>query len=86
MTVALSADVSATEVDDGLVLLDQRKGSYWHLNGTGAMALRLLLAGSSPQEAAAQITERFPDAADRALTDVEALLRASREARLVVES
>jgi coenzyme PQQ synthesis protein D (PqqD) len=86
MTVTLSADVSATEVDDGIVLLDQRKGSYWHLNGTGAAALRLLLDGNSPQETAARIAERFHCAADRALTDVEALLGAVRKARLVVGS
>jgi hypothetical protein len=43
MTVRLRADMSATDTDDGPVLLDERVGRYWQLNRTGAFVLRLLL-------------------------------------------
>ncbi|GAB2755775.1 lasso peptide biosynthesis PqqD family chaperone [Amycolatopsis magusensis] len=84
MTVSLPPDVSVTEVDDGLVLLDQRDGGYYQLNRTGAASLRLLLDGHSPAEVARTLAERHPAAAERALGDVQQLLAALREARLVV--
>ncbi|GGO87593.1 lasso peptide biosynthesis PqqD family chaperone [Wenjunlia tyrosinilytica] len=84
MTLALTPDVTATDTDDGLVLLDQRTGRYWQLNRTGATTLRLLLDGLSPEDAASALTAHSPDAADRALTDVRTLLDALRAAHLVV--
>ncbi|GAA4813422.1 lasso peptide biosynthesis PqqD family chaperone [Streptomyces ziwulingensis] len=84
MAITLTPDITLTDVEDGLVLLDQRAGRYWHLNGTGATALRLLLAGRSPEETARQLGERTPDAAGRALADVRSLITALRRARLLV--
>ncbi|MFF9898139.1 lasso peptide biosynthesis PqqD family chaperone [Streptomyces longispororuber] len=84
MTLALKPDVTATDTEDGLVLLDQRSGRYWQLNRSGATALRLLLDGHTPEETAARLTRRHPDAAGRALTDVRTLLAALDRARLVV--
>lgn len=49
MTLALTPDVTLTDVENGLVLLDQRNGRYWHLNGTGATALRMLLDAAPPR-------------------------------------
>ncbi|MEU3980636.1 lasso peptide biosynthesis PqqD family chaperone [Streptomyces sp. NPDC026672] len=84
MTFALTSDVTLTDVEDGLVLLDQRDGRYWHLNGTGAAALRMLLDGSSPEDTARRLGEQGPEAAGRALSDVRSLVEALRRARLVV--
>lgn len=84
MPLTLSVDIVVTDVEDGMILLDQRKGSYWHLNATGALTVRLLQAGISPQQIAATLAERFPDAADSSLGDVEALLEALQKARLMV--
>ncbi|GLZ37032.1 lasso peptide biosynthesis PqqD family chaperone [Actinokineospora sp. NBRC 105648] len=86
MTLALRNEVTITAVDDGAVLLDQRDGSYWQLNRTGAASLRLLLEGTSPERTAALLTERHPESADRALGDVRGLLDALRAAGLVVAS
>lgn len=52
MTLSLRRDVVLNEVDDGLVLLNERTGRYWHLNGTAERMLRELLAGHSPEETA----------------------------------
>ncbi|MGW1992104.1 lasso peptide biosynthesis PqqD family chaperone [Embleya sp. NPDC001921] len=86
MTITLAPDVTATEVPDGLVLLDQRKGRYWQLNATGARALRLLLDGHTADDAAARLARTSPAAAARAHHDVRNLLRALCNARLVVAS
>ncbi|MBG6068121.1 lasso peptide biosynthesis PqqD family chaperone [Micromonospora ureilytica] len=56
MTLSLRRDVVLNEVDDGLVLLDERTGRYWHLNGTAEQMLRELLAGHSPAETAHRLT------------------------------
>lgn len=84
MTIVLGPDVTAADVDDGLVLLDERSGRYWQLNRAGAATLRLLLDGSSPDEAARTLTRDTPGAAGRARTDVQKLVASLVEARLVV--
>ncbi|UNO43086.1 lasso peptide biosynthesis PqqD family chaperone [Streptomyces sp. MST-110588] len=86
MTLTLPSHVSATDVEDELVLLNERDGRYWHLNRTGAKILRLLLAGHSPEESARLLTRDCPDAAERALADVRALLESLRASRLVKPS
>ncbi len=63
MTLALKPDVTATDTEDGLVLLDQRSGRYWQLNRSGATTLRLLLDGHTPEETADRLTRQHPDAA-----------------------
>ena len=41
--VALVRAVSSTAVADGLVLLDERRGTIYHLNHTGTVALSALI-------------------------------------------
>lgn len=86
MNLSLRPDVTATDTDDGLILLDQRNGRYWQLNPTGAAVLRELLDGHSLQEAADGLARRSPKSAGRALADVQALVEALRGARLVAAS
>jgi hypothetical protein len=86
MTLRLPPDVVATDSADGLVLLDQRDGRYWHLNQTGAATIRLLLDGCSPEEAANLLAQRFPAVAEQVRSDVAALLGSLRRARLLVEA
>ncbi len=85
MTIALRPDVCATDTHDGMVLLDEATGRYWQLNSTGALVLRALLDGATPQEAAYRLAERHPHlAAEQAGQDVRALLAALSGRRLVV--
>lgn len=79
----LRKDVSLTDTEDGTVLLDQRSGTYWQLNSSGALILRTLLAGGSPEQAAAAVVARYPVERDQALVDVRALVESLRAARLV---
>ena len=83
MTFALSRDVVIADFEGGVVLLDQRNRRHWRLNQTGAIMLRLLLDGYSPEAAAARLARDFPDAAQRAETDVNALVGTLRGAHLV---
>ncbi|MFJ7235792.1 lasso peptide biosynthesis PqqD family chaperone [Streptomyces olivaceus] len=84
MSFALKPGVSVADTEHGTVLLDERSGRYWMLNRTGAVVLRCLLDGESPQEAARTLLRRYPDAADRATGHVESLLDALRTAEVIV--
>ncbi|MFF7946611.1 lasso peptide biosynthesis PqqD family chaperone [Streptomyces griseorubiginosus] len=86
MTVALAPHVTLTEVEGGMVLLDQRVGRFWQLNRSGAATVRLLLEGRSPEDVATHLSRQSPDAAERAVGDVRALLDALTRARLVVST
>ncbi|KNB54284.1 hypothetical protein AC230_05540 [Streptomyces caatingaensis] len=66
-----------------MVLLDERRGRYWQLNGTGALVLRALLDGATPEEAAALLARTHPVSRDRAAADVAALLEHLTRAGLV---
>ncbi|MEH1166909.1 lasso peptide biosynthesis PqqD family chaperone [Micromonospora sp. CPCC 205539] len=83
MTIALAPEVTSAETSNGLVLLDQRSGRYWQLNGTGAVTVRMLLDGRTPDGVAAALRERFPDSARRVEADVNSLVGALLDARLV---
>lgn len=84
MNLALARDVTATDTEDGMVLLNERDGKYWQLNRTGAATLRLLLDGHAPEEAAARLAPGRPELSERVRTDVGALLGSLRAAGLVV--
>ncbi|MER7580185.1 lasso peptide biosynthesis PqqD family chaperone [Kitasatospora sp. NPDC097691] len=86
MTIALPRHVLATETESGLVLLDERGGRYWQLNGSGATALKLLLAGTSTQDTAEELTRGSAVGSDQAAADIAALLNALSQAGLVVVS
>ncbi|MGH8896647.1 MAG: lasso peptide biosynthesis PqqD family chaperone [Egibacteraceae bacterium] len=85
MTLRLRADVSTADTDDGLVLLDERAGRYWQLNATGALVLRTLLDGSTPQQTAALLADRHAVTTEQAAADVTALLEHLLAAGLVTD-
>jgi Coenzyme PQQ synthesis protein D (PqqD) len=85
MTVRLRADVSTTDTDDGMVLLDERAGRYWQLNATGGLVLRLLLDGATPRQVAQTLTDRHPVSTEQAAADVADLLRRLHTAGLVTD-
>lgn len=82
---ALRKHVTATGSGDGMVLLDQRTGTYWQLNATAAQTLTALLDGATTAQAAAALARRHPGATGRAERDVAALVRELRAASLLAE-
>lgn len=67
--------IISTETEDGIVLLNQRKGVYWHLNGTAAEILRSLREDGDRDVAVAEIRDRYGIDESRARNDVEDLIR-----------
>lgn len=86
MTVRLRRDVSLADTGTGLVLLDQAAGRFWQLNPTGAVALRMLLDGSTEPETARALADRHAVEVERAGADVAALLESLRAADLIEET
>jgi hypothetical protein len=83
MTFSLVSHVTITTTEHGMVALNQRTGRYFQLNGTGAEVLTWLLDGHSVASAAANLGNQHPDAADRAENDVNNLIQALREAKVI---
>ncbi|MFF3854573.1 lasso peptide biosynthesis PqqD family chaperone [Micromonospora sp. NPDC002575] len=81
--IALSPFVTMIESEDGMVFLHKRTGRYWQLNGTGSEVLRLLLSGESLESAASRLREKYPDAKDHTISDVQELVRQLHTARLI---
>ncbi|MGP3985283.1 lasso peptide biosynthesis PqqD family chaperone [Streptomyces sp. 3N207] len=84
MTLALPREVILTETESGVVLLNEKDGRFWRLNGSGATALRMLLEGSTPQQAAEQLSAAGPEFLERATADVRGLVDALKTAGLLV--
>jgi hypothetical protein len=82
----LRHDVSATDTQDGAVLLDGKSGRYWQLNRTGAWVLSSLADERRPEQIAEDLASRYGIDGERALTDVRAIVDMLRSARLVDES
>ncbi|MEU2722326.1 lasso peptide biosynthesis PqqD family chaperone [Streptomyces smyrnaeus] len=84
MTLALPREVILTETESGVVLLNEKDGRFWRLNGSGATVLRLLLEGRTPREAAEELSAAGPQFLERATADVHGLVDALRSAGLLV--
>lgn len=85
MTLELRDGVSAVDTEDGIALLDEDSGEYWELNPSGALVLRTLLGGGSPEGAAHALTSEYAVDAGTASRDVEELVGGLRDAGLVKE-
>ena len=83
MYVSLARDVTITSIDEGAVLLDGRRGRYWHVNSIGAVVLRALVDGETPEAVAARIAATAPVDEATAMADVTALVTALSAASLV---
>lgn len=83
MSFSLRPDITVTDTEHGCVLLDQRRGRYFHLNLSGALVLSTLLDGMSPEHAAQVLCERYGIGLQQAATDVASMLSALRKAKLV---
>ncbi|MFH8492161.1 lasso peptide biosynthesis PqqD family chaperone [Streptomyces longisporoflavus] len=83
MSHQLRADVTCCDTDDGLVLLDGRRGRYWQLNTTGATILHALLDGATPQHIARQLSQKLPVTPQQATHDVDHLIDQLTHAQLL---
>jgi hypothetical protein len=83
VTLKLREGVSAADTDYGIALLDEDSGQYWNLNPTGALTLRTLLDGGTPEQAVQALTEQYAVDADSASRDVQDLMSGLRSAGLV---
>ncbi|MDX6721454.1 MAG: hypothetical protein QOJ63_3708 [Solirubrobacteraceae bacterium] len=83
MSIRLQADVVVTDTEYGSVLLDERGGSYWNLNPTGALVLRALLAGETADDAARQLADEYRLDLRTATADVAELVDALSAAGLI---
>ncbi|MER8073078.1 lasso peptide biosynthesis PqqD family chaperone [Streptomyces sp. NPDC094034] len=84
MTFSMAPHVTATDTDDGLVLLDEKDGRYWQLNNTGALVLRHLLEDGTVESATTMLSKGLPGPVSQAAADVEQLVSALRRAKLVI--
>ncbi|WP_117213829.1 lasso peptide biosynthesis PqqD family chaperone [Allorhizocola rhizosphaerae] len=83
MNVRLGAGVSYAATEYGSVLLDSGAGEYFQLNPSGTVALRQLLDGRTPAEAAGALADEFDVDPAQAEQDVLTLVESLRTARLV---
>ncbi|WP_163510652.1 lasso peptide biosynthesis PqqD family chaperone [Fodinicola acaciae] len=79
----LADGVAATDTADGLVLLNQRTGIFWQVNGSGRMVVQLLLAGNDQTAAVGQLVRSYRVSTQQAADDVAALVAQLRSAGLV---
>jgi hypothetical protein len=83
VTLKLRDGVSAADTDYGIALLDEDSGQYWNLNPTGALTLRTLLEGGTPEQAVQALIEQYAIDADTASQDVQDLMSELQTAGLV---
>jgi FixJ family two-component response regulator len=83
VSLQLRPDITTTQTDDGLVLLDERTGRYWQLNPTGAHVLHALLQGRHPDHIAQDLATRYRIDLHRAHHDITAITDRLHAAKLV---
>jgi hypothetical protein len=66
-----------------MVLLDERAGHSWQLNGTGALVVQARLDGATPEQIAERLAVTRPVTRERATADVTALVGHLVRERLV---
>lgn len=72
-------------VDDRLILVDNRRGTVYHLNHTGAVILAALIDGGGTIESAiTTMVDRYSIDEARARADVTALVHNLRARGLVI--
>ena len=72
-------------VDDEVVVLDLKGGSYFRVNGSGAMLWQLLAQPRTEDELADALIERFAIDRPTAASDASGFLSDLRDHRLLVE-
>ncbi|MGW7417369.1 lasso peptide biosynthesis PqqD family chaperone [Streptomyces sp. NPDC054863] len=83
MKIAINRNYRIADTEYGAIMLNEKQGTYWHLNPTAAAAVRSLIDGSTVEEASTRVAEKFDVAPEVARQDVLDLVSAMREAGAV---
>lgn len=81
--VQLREGLQIVEVDDGKVVLDTKRGTYWHLNGTAITMLEELGRGRAFDDLVSEIARDVGVDETQVRTDHLALLKELRRAKLI---
>jgi hypothetical protein len=85
MRFQIPSHVRPIEDDSGVLLADVRQGSYFSLNGVGAIVWKALAEDATLDEAAARLTREFNVSHDVAADDVRSFVRNLRSLGLLDE-
>lgn len=81
--IQLRKGLSIVEVEDGRVLLDTRRGVYWHLNRQAVRMLEELGRGRTLDDLVGQIVRETGADEERVRADHLALIDELRRAKLI---
>jgi hypothetical protein len=81
--VARSTDLEWRQIDDEVVMLDTRQGTYLALNGSAGLLWTALAAGASRDELAAILVERYGIEMRQATEDADEFITALAERGLL---
>lgn len=82
-TYRLADNISFTEIDDEMVLLNLNSGSYFGLNKTGIDILKLLIDGSTVATIAPTLAEKYQVSAETLNSDIDALIKELLDSELI---
>ncbi len=81
----VSESVTHAELEDEVVLLDTRSGTYFSIDGVGIRIWELLRKGATPEQIAQRILRDYDVAPEVARADVAAFLNALATRGLIRE-
>lgn len=81
--VKLKAAIAISKNDEDALLLDVRRGVYWHLNPVGVSVAEALESERSLDELVKRVTDEFDVDHEIARRDVSQLLKSLKKARLI---
>ena len=84
--LTLSGDARGVRVDDYLIVLDRRRGTYSSFNLTGALVWKQLERGAGATQIAESLARDFDIPVEHALGDVTTMLESLRRSGLVVSA
>lgn len=83
--LVVSDDVLASEIDEEIVMLHINKGTYFGIDGVGALIWKLLAKPITPDAIVAAVAEEFDVTSERCRQDVLAFCSELVEADLIVQ-
>lgn len=82
-TYKLADNISFTELDDEMVLLNLNSGSYFGLNKTGIDILKLLIGGKTVAEITPLLADKYQIESAVLSSDVDALVNELIDSELI---